>query len=172
MRHLRDWVARDGGTLWLTAPACLALDPWGTPHSDSPTAAAFADLTAAAATSGEHTLGKGRVVVDPSWTGYEKFMTGPYPIDTYTGTPFIRDVECRYVPASLSNGKSGYLYVLNRTAESRSIQLHDPITGTVWPLPRNAAEIWEQSSARVPVAANAPLTLKPYTVLLFEIPST
>ncbi|AHF91441.1 hypothetical protein OPIT5_15650 [Opitutaceae bacterium TAV5] len=164
MRHLYDWVAREGGTLWLTAPGTLASDPWGAPHTDP----GFTDLIAAASKPGEHALGKGRVVVDPAWAGYEQFLSGPYPINTDDSSPVIRDVECRYVAPTI--GKAGYVYVLNRTSNSRRIQLRDSTTQKIWSIPANATEIWQQRSQSP--ATDSLSTLAPYEVLLFEIPSS
>jgi hypothetical protein len=163
MRNLRNWVTEEGGTLWLTAPGALASDPWGNPHTDP----ALADLIATATKPGEHALGKGQVVVDPAWTGYESFLTGPYPVNTDDSSPVIHDVECRYVaPAA---GEPGYIYILNRTASAHSIQLRDTATQKMWSIPANATEIWQQRN-RTP-ATDSTLTLAPYEVLLFEIPS-
>ncbi|MDR1283475.1 MAG: beta-galactosidase [Opitutaceae bacterium] len=162
MRHLRNWIAEEGGTLWLTAPGTLAADPWGNPHTDP----ALADLIATATKPGEHALGKGRVVIDPAWTGYESFLTGPYPVNTDDSSPVIRDVECRYVaPAA---GEPGYIYILNRTSLPHSIRLRDTATQKTVSIPANATEIWQQRN-RTP-ATDPTLTLAPYEVLLFEIP--
>jgi len=165
LRDLRDWVFHDGGTLWLTRAGSLAHDPWALPHSD----ASVVDLIAAAASAGEHQLGAGRVVVGPHWSGYEAFLSGPYPVDGETGAPVIRDVECRFFPSR--DRKPGYFYLLNRSSRKRTVRIQDA-RGGEWALPSGAREIWKQAPDATPLPTPGGWELAPYDVLLFELPPT
>lgn len=166
LRHLHDWVARDGGTLWLTAPGSLALDPWGKPHADSPESRLFLDLLSAASSPGIHKLGNGRVVVDAEWTGYTTFLDGPFAMDVESGAPIVKDVECRFLAADSPNDRPGYFYLLNRTHHPRSIKLRAP-GGDPWTPPASAREIWNAPGS-VAVPSGPEIILKPWSVMLLE----
>lgn len=165
MQILYDWVSA-GGTLWLTAPGALATDPWGKAYAGD---VAFAGLVAAAAHSGEHPLGKGRVVVDPHWQGCAAFLDGPSAYVADSNEPLIHAVECRYLPADKAAGKPGYFYILNREATPQAVQLRDGGgDGQPWAVPASARELWQAAQEPDARIGKSAFTLQPYEVLLFE----
>ena len=170
MHALRNWVHDQGGTLWLSTPGALALDPWGKPHAESAGSNTFLDLVSAASSTGTHKLGNGQVVVDAAWTGYATFLNGPFPIEVETGAPIVKDVECRLVSPDTVNGRSGYFYILNRTDTTRSVTLSTS-SGDAWMLPDAAREIWNAQGSS-PAPSGEEIKLTPWSVLLFEIEAT
>jgi hypothetical protein len=167
LQALRNWVHDGGGTLWLTAPGSLALDPWGKPHADSPESRPVLDLITLASSTGVHPFGKGQVIVDAEWTGYTALLDGPLPQEAKSGIPIVKDVECRLVAADPANNRPGYFYILNRTGLPRSVKLATP-AGDVWTLPGTAREIWNASSF-VPAPSESEIHLPPWSVFLFEL---
>lgn len=112
---LANWVEK-GGTLWLTEPG-LHKSPYGHYHEGI-----SSHWMVAVSTEGEHTVGKGRVMVSPDVPALEAHIDGPWPL-TISGGPDI-DVKVRLV----DDGSGGHwIYIMNMSDAPRSVTL------TGWP---------------------------------------
>ncbi len=149
---IEQWVA-GGGTLWLTARGEW-LDPWGGKIPAVPQS--FLTLLNQ---DGAHSYGKGRIVVDPAWKGYQDYFEGVE----------VRGQDGAGIPAGEiargsardDDGTTRWLYLMNLTNQERTVILSS--------VPARASGVAKDLWGQADVALNHPLALKPRSIVLLDM---